>query len=93
MIVPHRSDNFTQDHEKHEGLSLVPQNQPLRLINPLPLPAGEENRIKQLQSKIRELQEELSSLHASLAHKDQLLRNFRTREMELKTELLNGRIE
>lgn len=92
MMKPHVNVNLIRksdieqevnpDFEKN-GLYLVSVNADASSENA----SGEVDRIRFLEEKVRQLNQDLSRLTSLLFQKEQLLRNFRIREQELKASL------
>lgn len=72
-------DNFA----KETNLYLIQPNKSTALV--------EVDQVKRLERELRSLQSELARLTSLINQKDILIQNFRIREQELKTSLLQTR--
>lgn len=87
MMKPHVNVNLIRKNDVEQEITPDLDKNGLYLVSVNADARGEADRIRSLEEKVRQLNQDLSRLTSLLFQKEQLLRNFRIREQELKASL------
>ncbi|MBS1812335.1 MAG: hypothetical protein JST84_29490 [Acidobacteria bacterium] len=91
MIAPHIDINQSWRNEaEQEANNSVDRNGFYLVPGTSAVPSSEGERIKLLEAKVRQLNQEIYNLTSQLVQKDVLLQNFRVREQELKIAMFRA---